>query len=101
MEINESQKAPFIKINCILEALKKRDLGPALTWAKDNRYQIRRNLRNRRILSTLLRHQLLPQLTKPLNSWNNGTLLRYKNEIALACNTIELQLFDCFFVGTD
>lgn len=37
LEINESQKAPFIKINCILEALKKRDLGPALTWAKDNR----------------------------------------------------------------
>jgi len=37
LEINESQKAPFIKINCILEALKKRDLGPALAWAKENR----------------------------------------------------------------
>jgi len=37
LEIDESQKAPFIKINCILEALKKRDLGPALGWAKENR----------------------------------------------------------------
>jgi len=37
LEINECEKAPFIKINCILEALKKRDLSPALAWAKENR----------------------------------------------------------------
>jgi len=40
LEIHESQKAPFIKINCILEALKKRDLGPALLWAQENRARL-------------------------------------------------------------
>lgn len=40
LEIHESQKAPFIQINCILEALKKRDMGPALVWAQENRSQL-------------------------------------------------------------
>jgi len=37
LEIHESQKAPFVEINLILEALKRRDLSPALLWAKQHR----------------------------------------------------------------
>ena len=32
LEIDQSQKEPFLELHRILEALKKRDLQPALEW---------------------------------------------------------------------
>ncbi|ESO86491.1 hypothetical protein LOTGIDRAFT_207069 [Lottia gigantea] len=37
LEVDSSRKAPFLELHRILEALKCRDLGPALEWAYVNR----------------------------------------------------------------
>lgn len=38
--VSEEEKKPFADINYILEALKHRDLEPALKWAEDNREKL-------------------------------------------------------------
>jgi len=42
----KSQKEPFIQINNILQALKAKDLEPALTWAEQNREALNLNGKN-------------------------------------------------------
>jgi len=46
----QEQKEPFLELNQILEALKARDLGPALDWVKSNRDAL--NMRGTTLLFT-------------------------------------------------
>jgi len=46
----QEQKEPFLELNQILEALKARDLGPALDWVKSNREAL--NMRGTTLLFT-------------------------------------------------
>ncbi len=44
----QCQKEPFLELNTILEALRRRDLEPALAWAADHR-----DLLNSQVLSPI------------------------------------------------
>ncbi|KAG8195678.1 hypothetical protein JTE90_003823 [Oedothorax gibbosus] len=40
IQLEEDKREPFSELNRILDALKKRDLGPALMWAQSNRTKL-------------------------------------------------------------
>ncbi len=56
----QCQKEPFLELNTILEALRRRDLEPALAWAADHR-----DLLNSQVLSKCPHPPIFPLRNKP------------------------------------
>ncbi|KAF7494475.1 E3 ubiquitin-protein ligase RMND5A [Sarcoptes scabiei] len=89
LEIDTSEKIPYLKMNKILDSLRNHNLGPAMEWAQTNRKQLAKN--NSDFEFKLYRLQFIELLKqKPANqmdlinySRKNFTefATRYKDEI--------------------